>query len=172
VPKTAFHTQYGHYEFLVLPFGLTNAPAFCMDLLNRVFRPFLDKFIVIFIDDILVHSKTREEHANHLRMVLKPLEEHKLYAKLKKYEFWLEKMQFLGHIVTKDGISVDPAKVEAIVYWPRPTNVSEVRSFLGVAGYYRSFVEGFSKLALSITKLLRKTNKFEWTMSMKIAFSN
>ena len=170
VPKTAFRTRYGHYEFLVLPFGLTNAPAFFMDLMNRVFKPFLDQFVVVFIDDILVYSKTRSEHANHLRMVLKTLDEHKLYAKLKKCEFWLEEVQFLGHIVGKDGISVDPAKVEAIVNWPRPTNVSEVRSFLGMAGYYRRFVEGFSKLALPITKLLRKTNKFEWTAECENAF--
>jgi len=145
VPKTAFRIGYGHYEFLVLLFGLTNAPAFFMDLMNIVFRPFLDKFVVVIIDDILVYSKTRKEHANHLRMVLKTLKEHKLYAKLKKCEFWLERVQFLGHIVTKDGISVDPAKVEAIVNWPRPTSVSQVRSFLGIAGYYRKFVEGFSK---------------------------
>jgi len=115
VPKTAFRTRYGHHEFLVLPFGLTNAPTFFMDLMNRVFRPFLDKFVVVFIDNILVYSKTREEHANHLRIVLKTLAEHKLYAKLKKCEFWLERVQFLGHIVTKDGISVDPTKVETIV---------------------------------------------------------
>jgi len=141
-----------------------------MDLMNKVFRPFLDKFVVVFIDDILVYSKTREEHANHLRMVLKTLEEHKLFIKLKKCEFWLERVQFLGHIVTKDGISVDPAKVEAIVNWPRPTNVSKVRSFLGIAGYYLRFVERLSKLALPITKLLQKTTKFEWTPNVKIAF--
>jgi len=126
VYKTAFRTQHGHYEFLVLSFGLTNAPAFFMDLMNRVFRPFLDKFSAVFIDDILVYSKTRGEHANHLRIVLKTPEEHKQYAKLTKCEFWLEKVQFLGHIVTKDGISADLVKVEAIVNWPRPINVSEV----------------------------------------------
>ena len=103
-------------------------------------------------------------------MVLKTLEEHKLYAKLKKCEFWLEEMQFLGHIMTKDGISVDQTKIEAIVNWPRPKNVSEVRSVLGMAGYYRRFVEGFSKLALPITRLLRKTNKFEWTKESEDAF--
>lgn len=111
VPKMTFRTRYGHYEFLVLPFGLTNAHAFFMDLMNRVFKPFLNKFVLVFINDILVYSKTREEHVNHVRTVLKTLEEHKLYAKLKKCEFLLEKVQFLGHIVTKDGISVDPAKV-------------------------------------------------------------
>jgi len=107
-----------------------------MDLTNRVFKPYLDKFVAVFIDDILVYSKTREEHADHLRTVLKTLEEHKLYPKFKKCEFWLRKVQFLGHILTKEGISVDPIKVEAIVNWPRPTKVSEVRSFLGMAGYY------------------------------------
>ena len=132
-----------------------------MDLMNRVFKPFLDKFIAVFIDDILVYSKTKDEHADHLRIVLKTLEEHKLYAKLKKCKFWLQKFQFLGHIVTKEGISMDPAKVEAIMNYPRPTNVSEVRSFLGMASYYRIFIEGFSKLALPITNLLRKSNKFE-----------
>jgi len=126
VPKPAFHTQYGHYEFFVLPIGLTNAPAFFMDLMNRVFRSFLEKFVVVFIGDTLVYTKTRGEHANHLRMVLKTLEGHKLYAKLKKCEFWLEKAQFLGHIVTKDGILVNLTKVEAIVNWPRPINVSKV----------------------------------------------
>ena len=170
MPKTAFRTRYRHYEFLVLPFGLTNAPTFFLDLMNRVFRPFLDKFIVVFIDGILVCAKIREEHANHLRMVLKTLKEHKLYAKLKKCEFWSEKVQFLGHIVTRDGVSVDLTKVEAIVNWPRPTNVSEVRSFSGMAGYYRRFVERFSKLALPITKLLWKTNKFEWTIECEDTF--
>jgi len=125
---------------------------------------------VVFIDDTLVYSNTREGHANHLRMVLKTLEDHKLYAKLKKCEFWLEGVQFLGHIVAKDGISVDPAKVEASVNWPRPTNISEVRSFLGIVDYYRRFVEGFSKLTLPITKLLRKTTKFEWTPECEDSF--
>jgi len=120
----------------MLSFGFTNAPAFFMDLMIRIFKSFPDKFVVVFIDDILVYSKTRTEHANHLQMVLKTLKEQKLYAKLKKCEFWLEEVQFLGHIVTKGGILVDPAKTEAIVNWSRLTNVSEVRSFLGMAGYH------------------------------------
>jgi len=107
VPKTAFRTQYGHYEFLVLPFGLTNAPAYFMDLMNRVFRTFLDKFVVLFIDDILIYSKSKEDHREHLGIILKTLTEHKLYAKLKKCEFWMEKVHFLGHVISAEGISVD-----------------------------------------------------------------
>ena len=136
MPKTAFQTRYGHYEFLVMPFGLTNAPAAFMDLMNRVFQPYLDQFVIVFIDDILVFSKSEEEHEKHLRIVLQTLRERKLFAKFKKCEFWLNQVVFLGHVVNKDGISVDPTKVEAVVNWPRPTNVTEVRSFLGLASYY------------------------------------
>ncbi|KAL5553968.1 hypothetical protein UlMin_041370 [Ulmus minor] len=139
VPKTAFRTRYGHYEFLVMPFGLTNAPAAFMDLMNRVFKEFLDKFVVIFIDDILIYSKTREDHEAHLELVLQRLKEHRLYAKFKKCEFWIEQVTFLGHVISKDGVSVDPSKVEAVSNWPRPTTVTEIRSFLGMAGYYRRF---------------------------------
>ncbi|KAL5538128.1 hypothetical protein UlMin_046157 [Ulmus minor] len=133
VPKSAFRTRYGHYEFLVMPFGLTNAPAAFMDLMNRVFKEFLDKFVIVFIDDILIYSKTKEEHEEHLRITLRTLEEHKLYAKFSKCEFWLDKVHFLGHVVSKDGVSVDPAKIEAVSKWPTPTNVTEIRSFLGLA---------------------------------------
>ena len=114
VPKSAFRTRYGHYEFLVMPFGLTNAPAAFMDLMNRVFKAYLDKFVIVFIDDILIYSRSREEHAIHLRTVLNTLSEHKLYAKFSKCEFWLDHVQFLGHVVSKDGISVDPAKIDAV----------------------------------------------------------
>ena len=110
VPKTTFRTRYGHYEFLVMSFGLTNAPAAFMDLMNRVFRPFLDQFVIVFIDDILVYSKSEAEHAKHLRFVLQTLRDHRLYAKFSKYEFWLEQVAFLGHMVSKDGIQVDPKK--------------------------------------------------------------
>ena len=115
VPKTAFRTQYGHYEFLVMPFGLTNAPAAFMDLMNRVFRPYVDQFVVVFIDDILVYSKDAREHEQHLRIVLEMLREKKLYAKLSKCDFWLKEVSFLGHIVSAEGIRVDPAKIEAVV---------------------------------------------------------
>ena len=153
IPKTAFRTRYGHYEFLVMPFGLTNAPAAFMDLMNRVFKEYLDKFVIVFIDDILIYSRSKEDHVEHLRTVLKILKQKKLYAKFKKCEFWLDKIAFLGHIVSSEGISVDPSKVEAVENWPRPKSVSEVRSFLGLAGYYRRFVEGFSKIALPLTQL-------------------
>ncbi|GJR51173.1 putative reverse transcriptase domain-containing protein [Tanacetum coccineum] len=134
--QDCFRTRYGHYEFLVMPFGLTNAPAVFMDLMNRVFHEFLDKFVIVFIDDILVFSKSKEEHEEHLRTVLQILRQEKLYAKFSKCEFWLSKVAFLGHIVSAEGITMDPAKVEAITKWPRPTSVTEVRSFLGLMQIY------------------------------------
>nr|GEY10076.1 RNA-directed DNA polymerase homolog [Tanacetum cinerariifolium] len=234
--KTAFRTRYDHYEFLVMPFGLTNAPAVFMDLMNRIFHEFLDKFVIVFIDDILVFSKSKEEHEDHIRTVLQTLrqeklyakfsmcefwlssvaflghivsakgitmdpvkveaitkwprptsmteEEHedhlrtvlqtlrqeKLYAKFSKCEFWLSSVAFLGHIVSVEGITMDLAKVEAITKWPRPTSVTEVHSFLALAGYYRRFVEGFSRLALPLTKLMRKGEKFVWNEEQEKSF--
>ena len=170
VPKTAFRTRYGHYEFLVMPFGLTNAPAVFMDLMNRIFRPYLDRFVVVFIDDILIYSKDETEHAEHLRIVLKTLRDKQLYAKFSKSEFWLWEVGFLGHIVSGDGIRVDPSKISAIVDWKPPKNVTEVRSFLGLAGYYRRFVNGFSIIAAPMTRLLRKDVKFEWTEECQQSF--
>ncbi|XP_060967115.1 uncharacterized protein LOC133035345 [Cannabis sativa] len=170
IPKTAFRTRYGHFEFLVMPFGLTNAPAAFMDLMNRVFRPFLDKFVVVFIDDILVYSKTREDHAEHLTTVLQTLRDHQLYAKKEKCEFWMTSVKFLGHVISQDGITVDPAKIDSILQWERPKNVTEVRSFLGLVGYYRRFVENFSRIAMPLTKLTRKEVKFMWDDSCEEAF--
>ena len=170
VPKTAFRTRYGHYEFLVMSFGLTNAPAAFMDLMNRVFKPFLDKFIIVFIDDILVYSRSVEEHGVHLRVALQTLREKQLYAKFSKCEFWLEEVAFLGHVVSREGIHVDPSKVEALRNWPRPTTVTEIRSFLGLAGYYRRFVKDFSKVAMPMTRLTRKDVKFEWTDACEQSF--
>ena len=163
MPKTTFRTMYGHYEFLAMSFGLTNAPAAFMDLMNQVFRPFLDRFVIVFIDDILVYSKSEDEHAKHLRFVLQTLRDHRLYAKFSKCEFWLEQVAFLGHVVSKDGIQVDPKKIEAVADWPRPTTVIEIRSFLGLAGYYRRFVKDFSKIAAPLTRLTQKNVKFVWT---------
>nr|GEX24207.1 putative reverse transcriptase domain-containing protein [Tanacetum cinerariifolium] len=170
ISKTAFRTRYGHYEFLVMPFGLTNAPAVFMDLMNRIFNEFLDKFIIVFIDDILVFLKSKEEHEDHLRTVLQTLQQEKLYAKFSKCEFWLSSVAFLGHIVSAEGITMEPTKVEAITKWPRPTSVTEVRSFLGLAGYYRRFVEGFSRLALPLTKLMRKGENFVWNEEREKSF--
>ncbi|KAL7003706.1 hypothetical protein U1Q18_052414 [Sarracenia purpurea var. burkii] len=115
IEKTAFRTRYGHYEFLVMPFGVTNAPAAFMDLMNRVFKEFLDEFVIVFIDDILIYSKSDDEHKEHLRKVLHTLRSHKLYAKLKKCEFWLREVAFLGHMINSNRISVDPQKVEAVI---------------------------------------------------------
>ncbi|KAL0540156.1 hypothetical protein IC582_024386 [Cucumis melo] len=162
IAKTAFRTRYGHYEFRVMPFGLTNAPAVFMDLMNRIFHRYLDQFVIVFIDDILVYSVDRESHEEHLRIVLQTLREKQLYAKFSKCEFWLEQVVFLGHVVSAKGVSVDPQKVEAVVNWERPISATEVRSFLGLAGYYRRFIEDFSRLALPLTALTRKNVKFEW----------
>ena len=152
-----------------MPFGLTNAPAAFTDLMNRIFHNYLDKFVVVFIDDILVYSKTAAKHEEHLKAILQRLREKK-YAKFKKCEFWLESISFLGHVVSNQGIQVDPSKVAAIQDWKRPTNVREVKSFLGLAGYYRKFVQGFSKIALPMTKLLRKENKFVWSEECEESF--
>ncbi|KAL5746198.1 hypothetical protein ACOSP7_027344 [Xanthoceras sorbifolium] len=153
-----------------MPFGLTNAPAAFMDLMNRIFRPYLDQFVVVFLDDILVYSQTAEDHDRHLRVVLQILREKQLYGKLSKCEFWLPEIAFLGHIVSAEGIKADPKKIEAIVEWKPPRNVTEVRSFLGLAGYYRRFVKGFSSIASPLTKLLHKNVRFEWTDRCQAAF--
>jgi hypothetical protein len=170
VQKTAFRTRYGHYEFLVMPFGLTNAPAAFMDMMNQIFREHVDRCVVVFIDDILIYSKSQEEHVEHLRIVLSILRKHQLFAKFKKCEFWLDNVAFLGHVVTKEGIAVDPGKVEAVVNWVRPSNAHEVRSFLGLAGYYRRFVDGFSRLAAPLTRLTRKNEKFQWSEECEQSF--
>ena len=170
--NTSFHTRYGNYEFLVLPFGFTNAPAVFMDLMNRVFKPYLDQFVVVFIYDILVYSKNKEEHEKHLHVVCQTLRKHQLFIKLKKCEFWLDQISFIGHVVSKDGILVDPGKVEAVLSWKRPTIVSEVRSFLGMAGYYRRFIESFSRIALPLTRLTQKNVQSVWSLSVKVVLRN
>jgi len=130
VQKTTFRSRYGHYEYVVMSFGVTNAPAIFMDYMNRIFWPYLDQFVVVFIDDILIYSESREEHTEHLRVVLEVLREHKLYGKLSKYEFWLDEVQFLGHVISAQGIAVNPMKIEIVVKWERPHTVTEVRRFL------------------------------------------
>ncbi|KAL0416543.1 UNVERIFIED_CONTAM: Transposon Tf2-12 polyprotein [Sesamum latifolium] len=162
ISKTAFRTRYGHYEFVVMPFGLTNAPAAFMSLMNKTLQPFLDQFVIVFIDDILIYSRSPKEHEQHLRTVLQILREKQLYAKFSKCEFWMEEIAFLGHVVSKEGVQPDPAKVRAILEWEPPKNVSEVRSFLGLAGYYRRFVKDFSVVAKPLTNLLKKNTPFNW----------
>ncbi|KAA3469569.1 DNA/RNA polymerases superfamily protein [Gossypium australe] len=170
VYKTALRTRYGHYEFLVMPFRLPNAPTAFMDMMNRVFQPYLDRFVAVFIDDILVYSRTKEKHDSHLRVVLQILRENQLYAKFSKCEFWLREVTFLGHVVSTEGIRVDPRKVEAVLDWKPPKSVSEIRSFLGLAGYYRRFIEGFLLIAAPLTKLLRKGVPFVWTDKQQESF--
>ncbi|KAD6796241.1 hypothetical protein E3N88_07137 [Mikania micrantha] len=170
IPKTAFRTRYGHYEFLVMPFGLTNAPAVFMDLMNRVCRPYLDKFVIVFVDDILIYSKTKEEHEKHLKLVLEILRKEQLYAKFSKCEFWVKEVQLLGHIVNENGVHVDPAKIEAVKNRSTPKTPTEIRSFLGLADYYRRFISNFSRIAVPLTSLTQKNKPYEWGLKQEEAF--
>ncbi|WVZ90444.1 hypothetical protein U9M48_036746 [Paspalum notatum var. saurae] len=170
IPKTAFSTRYGLYEYLVMSFGLTNAPAFFMYMMNSVFINELDKFVVVFIDDILIYSKNEKEHEEHLRIVLTRLREHKLYAKFSKCAFWLKEVGFLGHILSEKGVAVDPSKVEVVLNWKQPETVTGIRSFLGLAGYYRRFIKDFSKIAKPMTSLTKKNAKFIWSPKCEEGF--
>ncbi|GJX25345.1 putative reverse transcriptase domain-containing protein [Tanacetum coccineum] len=170
IPKTAFRTRYEHYEFRVMPFGLTNAPAVFMDLMNRVCKPYLDKFVIVFIDDILIYSHNEKEHEEHLKTILELLKKEELYAKFSKCEFWINTVKFLGHVIDSSGIHVDPAKIETVKNWASPTTPSEIRQFLGLAGYYRRFIEGFSKIAKPMTELTQKDRKFDWGEEQETAF--
>lgn len=172
VHKTAFRTKYGHFEWRVMPFGLTNAPATFQTLMNSILRPFLDKFVIVYLDDVLIYSRTSEEHKHHLRLVLQALREHKLYAKLTKCEFWRDTLPFLGHIISQEGISMDPDKLAAIKQWPIPTTVTQLQSFLGLANYYRRFVKDYSFIAAPLTTLCSPKSKKElpWTQEHQTAF--
>nr|GEY40782.1 putative reverse transcriptase domain-containing protein [Tanacetum cinerariifolium] len=163
IPKTAFRTCYGHYEFQVMPFGLTNAPMVFIDLMNRVCKPYLDKFVIVFIYDILIYSKNKEEHEEHLKLILELLKKEELYAKFSKCEFWIPRVQFHRHVIDSKGIHVDPAKIKSIKDWASPKSPTEIRQFLGLADYYRRFIEGFSKIA----KSMRKANVFADALSRK-----
>ncbi|KAD7116743.1 hypothetical protein E3N88_04011 [Mikania micrantha] len=170
IPKTAFCSRYGHYEFTVMPFGLTNAPAVFMDLMNRVCRPYLDKFVIFFFDDILIYSKSKSDHEQHLRLILDFLRKEQLYARFFSCEFWLKKVQFLGPIVNEKGIHVSPAKIEAVKNWSTPTTPTEIRSFLGLAGFYRRFISNFSKIVVPLTALTHKGKPYEWDPEQEDAF--
>lgn len=170
IQKMAFRTRYGHYEFLVMPFGLTNAPAFFMDLMNQIFQEYLDHFVVVFVDDILIYLTSEEEHEPHLQIVLDLLREHQLHAKFEKCEFWLTEVKFLRHVVSREGVTVDTSKIDVVQDWGHPKNVFEIRSFLGLAGYYRRFVRDFSRLAAPLTRLTRKGVRFVWSEACERSF--
>ncbi|GKE04103.1 putative reverse transcriptase domain-containing protein [Tanacetum coccineum] len=170
IPITTFRTWYGHFEFQVMPFGLTNAPAVFMDLMNRVCKSYLDKFVIVFINDILVYSKDEEEHGKHLKIILELLKKERLYVKFSKCDFWLDSVQFLGHVIDRNGVHVDPAKIEAIRNWVAPTTPTEVRKFLGLVGYYQRFIEGFFMISKPLTKLTQKDKKYEWGREEEEAF--
>jgi hypothetical protein len=167
---TAFRTRFGHYEYTVLPMGLCNAPGTFMHVMNSVFRKQLDRFMLVFLDDIFIYSSTEEEHLLHLREVLEVLRREKLYLKPVKCEWMLPEVEFLGHRIGRDGLAVDPHKVDAVRQWPAPTNVSELRSFLGLAGYYRRFLEQYSKVALPLTELTKDEVEWKWTDAEKGSF--
>ena len=170
IPMTAFRTRYGPFEFTVMPFGVTNAPTAFIGLMHRVFQPYLDQFVVFFVDDILIYSQSERGHEDHLGIVLQLLRDHQLYAKLSKCEFWLTEVRFLGHIMLASGVSVDPEKVEAVMSWERPKSVFEIRILLGLIGYYSRFIEDFSRLAAPMTKLTRKEVRFQWSDRCEKAF--
>nr|GEV44376.1 hypothetical protein [Tanacetum cinerariifolium] len=175
IPKTAFRTRYGHYEFQVMSFGLTNALAVFMDLMNRMCKLYLDRFVIVFIDDILIYSKNRKEHERHLKLILKLLKEEKLYAKFSKYEFWLSKVKFLGHVIDSEGIHIDPAKIEAIKDWASPKTPTEIRQFLE-ARKEENFINGYlpgmiNKLDTRVDgtsdKMYQDLKKLYWWPNMK-----
>lgn len=168
--KTAFITRYGLYEFVVMPFGLKNAPATFMRLMNDVLKDYVDVFVVVYLDDILIFSKNDEEHANHVRMVLQRLREHKLYAKMSKCAFFQSEIEFLGHVVGASGIAMSDDKVKAILDWPEPRTVTHVRAFLGLANYYRTFIRNFGHFAAPLTDLTKKDQTFHWGELEQSAF--
>ena len=155
-----------------MSFGLTNAPAAFMSFMKGIFKLYLDLFVIIFIDDILIYSKSKKEHEEHLRMVLELLRKKKLYAKFSKCEFWLDSVSFLGHVVSKDRVMVDPSMIEAVKSWVRPTNVTEVRSFVSLASYYHRFVKGFSSVASQLTNLTKQSVRLYGRTNVKKAFRN
>ena len=172
IPKTAFRTRFGHYEFLVMPFGLTNAPATFMTLMDSVLRPYLGKFVVVFLDDILIYSRSKEEHLEHLRLVFNLLRANQLYAKESKCDFCKTEIHYLGHIISANGLQMDPSKVEVILHWPHPKNLEELQIFLGMTGYYRKFIRDYAKLAVPMTDQLKAQGKaFNWGKDQQSSFN-
>ncbi|GIL79609.1 hypothetical protein Vretifemale_8871, partial [Volvox reticuliferus] len=174
IPKTAFRTPFGHYEYTVLSFGLTNAPATFQAVMDRIFRPYIDKFIICYLDDILVFSKTREEHLQHLRQVFEILRREQLYAKRTKCHWAQPQVEYLGHIVSQDGVRMDPRKTSVVRDWPVPSSLQELRRFLGLTNYFRKFIERYSVIAAPLTNLTRKgafSSPEAWTPACQEAFN-
>jgi hypothetical protein len=172
VPKTAFQSRYGSFKFLVMPFGLTNAPSTFQALMNSILSDIVDQFVLVYLDDILIYSRTEEEHRHHLQIVLDRLRQHRLLVKESKCEFARSSVQFLGHVISGEGLSVDAQKTKAITEWQVPKNVNEIRSFIGLCSYYRRFVPGFAVLAEPLTRLLCADVLFQWTAEQQVAFAS
>ena len=170
ISKTGFNMRYGHYEFTVMPFGLTNAPTTFNHLMTDIFCKHLDDFVLVFFDDILVYSKNEQEHEEHVRRVLELLRENNLYAKKSKCTFFTDRVDYLGFIISKDGVSTNPSKVEAVINWPTPKSVKEVHGFLGLTEWYRVFIVGYAKIASPLTGTLKKTVVFIWTKECERKF--
>jgi hypothetical protein len=168
--KTAFRTRYGHFEYLVMPFGLTNAPAVFQHMMNDIFRPYLDQFVIVYLDDVLIFSKNPEEHEKHVKLVLEKLREVGLYAKLEKCQFDKDTVEFLGYVVSPSGISMDKAKVETLLAWKTPESLRDVQCFLGFANFYRAFIKNYSTIAAPLIALTHKDKPFEWNDGAQRSF--
>lgn len=168
--KSAFRTRYGYHEFLVMHFGLTNAPPAFMDLINKIYHEYLDVFVIVFVDNILIYSDNEQNYEEHLRLPLKVLRKNKLYATFSKCDFWMKEILFQGHIIFKDGIPIDPSKVTTIMEWNQPKNVTKVRSFLGHGGYCMRFINDFFTIAIPLTSLTKKDKKFTWDNECEKSF--